>query len=385
MIEIAKKHKKYIIDMRRHFHMYPELSMKEFDTSKKIKEELTKMNIPYTSVAETGVMATIEGEKPGKVVALRADMDALELEEKNEVPYKSKNNGIMHGCGHDGHIAMLLGAAKILSEMKSEIKGKVKLLFQPAEETAQGAKKMIQDGVLDDVDAIFGAHLWSELPVGKISVQSGSRMAAVDFFKILVQGKGGHGSMPHQGVDSVVAASSIVMNLQSIVSRELSPMDSAVVTVGKLEAGSRFNVLAQEGALYGTTRYFNPDIKERLPKIIERIAKKTAESFRAKASLEYKYLTPPLINNPRCSEIARGAVEKILGEDGIGNLPKMTGGEDFAFFMEKVPGVMAMIGTRNKEKDTCWPQHHPNYDIDENALISGAAVYAQFALDFLNN
>lgn len=384
MLDLAKKHKQYIVNMRRHFHKYPELSMKEFRTSKKIKEELSKMGIPNYSVANTGVIAVIEGDNSDKVVALRADMDALEQREKNETSYKSQNEGIMHACGHDGHIAMLLGAAKILSEIKDTIDGKVKLLFQPAEETAQGAKKMIEEGALDDVDAIFGAHLWSNLPVGKVSVEPGPRMAAVDYFKILVEGKGGHGSMPHQGVDAVVAASSIVMNLQSIVSRELSPMDSAVVTVGKFDAGSRFNVLAQEGTLYGTTRYFNPELKERLPKIIERISKNTAESFRAKASIEYKYLTPPLINDTKCSQIAEEAVEKILGKDGIGTLPKMTGGEDFAFFMEKVPGAFAMIGTRGEDKKTHWPQHHPNYDIDEDALILGAALYAQFATDFLN-
>lgn len=383
MLKTARKYKEYIIDMRRYFHRYPELSMKEFQTSKKIKEELTKMNIPYTSVAKTGIVATIEGEKPGKVVALRADMDALEQEEKNDVFYRSKREGIIHACGHDGHIAMLLGAAKVLSEMRNKINGKVKLLFQPAEETAQGAKKMIEEGAIDDVDAIFGAHLWSNLPAGKVSVQSGPRMAAVDYFKILVEGKGGHGSMPHQGVDSIVVASSIVMNLQSIVSRELSPIDSAVVTVGKFDAGSRFNVLAQESKLYGTTRYFNPELKEKLPKTIERIAKRVAEGYRAKASLDYKYLTPPLINDVKCSEIANESAEKILGKEGIDNLPKMTGGEDFAFYMEKVPGAFAMIGTRNEKKNAHWPQHHPNYDIDEDVLIPGAALYAQFAIDFL--
>lgn len=381
---LAKKHKDYVVELRRDFHMYPEKSFEEFRTSKKVKEELDKMGIPYISAAKTGVIATVSGGKPGKTVALRADMDALEVYEKNEIPYKSKNEGLMHACGHDGHTAMLLGAAKILSEIKDEINGTVKLLFQPAEEVAQGALKMIEDGAMEGVDSVFGIHLWSGLPAGKVSVEEGPRMAAVDTFGITVQGKGGHGSAPHQGVDSVVVASAIVMNLQTIVSRELNPLDPVVVTVGKLEAGTRFNVLASEAKLEGTNRYFNPEIKEKLPGIIERIAKNTAASYRADAQLHYNFATSPVINDPECSKIATGSVEKILGKKGVMEFEKVTGGEDFSEFQAKAPGVLALVGIRNEEKNAAFPHHHPNFNMDEDALEIGASLYVQYAVDYLN-
>ena len=258
---LAKNVKDYVIDLRREFHMYPERSGEEFRTSQRVKEELDKLGIPYTTAGGTGVIGIIKGEKPGKTVALRADMDALEVYEKNDIPYKSKTDGLMHACGHDGHTAMLLGAAKVLSMIKNELKGCVKLFFQPAEEIAQGALKMIDDGAMEGVDSVFAIHLWSGLPMGKISVEAGPRMAAVDVFDITVNGKGGHGSAPHEGVDALVAASDIVMALQTIVSRELSPLEPVVVTVGKLVAGTRFNVLASEAKLEGTNRYFNQKLK----------------------------------------------------------------------------------------------------------------------------
>lgn len=382
--KLANKYKQYVIDLRRDFHMYPERSFEEFRTSAKIKEELDKMGIPYSSVAGTGVVAIIEGSKSGKVVALRADMDALEVNEKNDIPYKSQNEGMMHACGHDGHIAMLLGAAKILSELKNKFDGKVKLIFQPAEELAQGAVKMIEAGAMDGVDNVFGIHLWSGLPVGKVSVEDGPRMAAVDLFKIQVKGKGGHGSAPHEGIDSVLVASSIVMNLQSIASREMNPLNPIVVTVGKLTAGTRFNVLAPEAILEGTTRYFDPSIKEKLPKAMERIAKNIATSYRAEAKLEYNYATSPVINDLKCSKIATKSVKKLLGEEGLMKFEKVTGGEDFSEFQTKAPGVLAMVGIRNEEKDAAYPHHHPNFNIDEDALEIGSALYAQYAIDFLN-
>ena len=237
--------KDYVIEMRRYFHQYPEKSLEEYETSKRIKEELDKMGIPYISVANTGVIATIEGKNPGKTVALRADMDALSVVEENDsIDYKSKIDGMMHACGHDGHTSMLLGAGKVLNDMKDEINGTVKLFFQPAEEVAQGAKAMIADGALEGVDGVFGIHLWTDLECGKISVEEGPRMAAADIFKIIVKGKGGHGSLPQQGVDAVVVSSAIIMNLQSIVSRETSPLDSVVVSIGALHSGTRFNVIA---------------------------------------------------------------------------------------------------------------------------------------------
>lgn len=383
--EIGKKYKDYVIQMRRELHMNPESSWEEFRTSQRVKEELDKMGIPYISVAGTGVLATIEGKEKGKTVALRADMDALEVTETNDVPYKSQNPGKMHACGHDGHTAMLLGAAKIFSEIKDELKGTVKLIFQPAEEVAAGAKKMIAESdFMDTVDSVFGIHLWSGVPVGKVSVESGPRMASADLFKIKVTGKAGHGSMPHQTVDSVVVASAIVMNLQSMVSREFSPLESVVVSVGSLHSGTRFNVIAGDAVLDGTTRCFNPEIRAELPGIIERIAKHTAAAYKAEATLEYTNGTPPTINDEDCSKTATESVEKILGKEGVQLMEKTTGGEDFAFFLEKAPGAIAFVGVRNEDIGACYAHHHDKFNIDEDGLEVGTALYVQYAVDFLN-
>lgn len=381
---LAKEYKEYVINLRREFHMYPEPSWQEIRTSGRVKEELTKMGIPFKEIAKTGVMAIIKGKNEGKTVALRADMDALQVKELNEVSYCSKNDGIMHACGHDGHTAMLLGAAKILNEMKDDIKGTVRLLFQPAEEMAQGAQAMIDEGCMEGVDEVFGMHLWSDLEQGKISVEAGPRMASADMFKIKVKGKGGHGSLPHQGIDAVVAASAIVMDLQSVVSREISPLQAAVVSVGSFHSGTRFNVISSEAVLEGTTRCFNPDIRERFPKIMERIIKNTAASYRAEAALEYTFGTPPTINDAPSSERAAKAIDKLYGAEAVALMEKVTGGEDFAMYLEKAPGAIAFVGVRNEDKGCNYPQHHERFNIDEDALEMGSALYAQYALDFLN-
>lgn len=382
--ELANTYKQYVIDRRREFHMYPEPSWQEIRTSQRVKEELEKIGIPYISVAGTGIVATIKGAQEGKTVALRGDMDALQVKEANEVLYKSKHEGIMHACGHDGHTAMLLGAAKILNEMKDAIKGTVKLFFQPAEELAQGARKMVAEGVMEGVDGVFGMHLWSDIPCGKVCVGAGPRLASADIFKVTIQGKGGHGSMPHQGVDAVVAGAAIVMDLQSIVSREISPLDSAVVSVGIFHSGTRFNVIASEAVLEGTTRCFHPEIRNAFPTMIERIIQNTANSYRAQAKLEYIFGTPPTINEATCSAIAENTVKKILSKDALIEMEKVTGAEDFALFLEKAPGAIAFVGIRNEKKEACYPHHHERFNMDEDALEIGTAIYAQYAIDFLN-
>jgi amidohydrolase len=383
--QLAKKYKQYVVDLRREFHTWPELSWQEKRTSKRIKEELKKIGIPYTAVAETGVVATIKGKSDKPLVALRADIDALNVNEDNDIEYKSKNEGVMHACGHDGHIAMLLGAAKILNELKHEIDGSVKLIFQPAEEVIQGAKRMLEEGVLENVSAIFGIHLWSNLEIGKVSLEEGPRMATADKFTIKVTGKGCHGSSPHEGVDALVAASAIVMNLQTVVSREINPLEPAVVSIGKFYSGTKYNVIASEAILEGTTRCFNPNIRNDFPKIIERITKDTAESFRAKAELIYEFSTPPTINNPYCSQIAAKAAEKVLNKDAIVRMEKVTGGEDFAIYLEKVPGALIFLGAGNKEKGIVYPHHSEKFNIDEEALEIGTALYAQLAIEYLKS
>lgn len=382
--ELAKKNKDYVISLRRHFHQYPEASMQEFETSKKIKEELDKMGIEYVSAGGTGVVATIKGANPGKTVALRADIDALSVEELTDFEFKSKNEGMMHACGHDCHISMLLGAAKILNEVKDQINGTVKLLFQPGEENAKGAFAMIDDGALDGVDGIFGMHIWADVPVGKVSIEPGPRMASADWFYINVKGKGGHGSQPENCIDAVVASSAIVMNLQSIVSRETKPSSPLVLTVGMLNSGTRFNVIAEDGYMEGTTRCFDPELRKQLPVMMERVIKNTAEAYRAEATLDFDFAVAPTINDSQCAEIGQGSVEKILGKEGNYHFEKLTGGEDFAHYLEHVPGAIAFLGCRNEEKGCCYAHHNGKFAVDEDALETGAALYAQYAVDFLN-
>jgi len=342
------------------------------------------MGIKCKKAAGTGVVGIVEGKGPGKTIALRADIDALDLQETNEVPYKSQNPGFMHGCGHDGHAAGLLTAAKILKEKAHEFDGRVKLLFQPGEETAKGALRLIEEGELEGVDGIFGMHLWNDAPLGKVSVEAGPRMASAGIFNINVTGKGGHGSMPHQGVDAVVVGSAIVTNLQSLVSREISPLDPAVVTIGIFNAGSRFNVLAGEAYLEGTTRCFSMEVNDTFESQIKRVVEKTAESYRAEAVLDYKELVLPTINDPAMSAVGEKAVEKIAGAEALISYEKTTGGEDFSFYLKEAPGAFAFVGTKNEEKIPLYPHHHPKFDIDEDALEIAAALYAQYAVDFLN-
>jgi len=383
--ELSEKYKKEIIALRREFHQNPEISWKEIRTSRRIEEELKKIGIEVQKVANTGIVGTIKGKENGKVVALRADMDALPIQEANDdIPYKSKNKGVMHACGHDSHISMLLIAAKILWELKDQLNGTVKLIFQPAEEIVEGAKKMLDEGVLDGVDAILGIHIWSQFPVGKISLEPGPRFAAGDRFKITVKGKGSHGAVPHLGIDAIVAASAIVMNLQTIVSREINPLEPAVVTLGKINGGFNFNVICNEVILEGTTRSFNPDIQHNFPSIIKRIIDKTASTFNARAELDYTVGSLSCFNDPKISEIAKRSITKLFGNEVICPLEKTSATEDFSYFNHRVPGIMVFLGGGNKDKNIIYPQHHEKFDIDEDALPIGTSLYAQFALDFLN-
>lgn len=380
---ITSKYKDYVVEKRRYFHMNPEPSWKEFNTSKVVREELDKLGIEYTVACETGVIAKIKGGKPGKTVLLRADMDALEIEEEASHEYKSVKEGLMHACGHDGHTAMLLGAAHVLMEIREELEGDVVLLFQPAEEVA-GAKKLIDEtNIIDEIDAAFAIHLWQGVEAGKVSVEAGPRMAAADFFEIKIKGKGGHGSMPHECVDACVVAASIVMNLQSLVSRGVNPLDTLVLTIGKIDVGTRFNVIPGEGFMYGTTRSFSKDIWERIPDDINRVIKNTAAAYGAEAELSMDRATIALWNNPDISNLLSKSATKLYGEDVLVEYEKTTGGEDFAFFTDKVPGALAFVGIRNDEKGLNAPHHNCKFDIDEDALEIGTNLYAQFAYDYL--
>jgi amidohydrolase len=358
--------------------------MKEHQTAERIEKELAALGIPTQRVAGTGVVGTIEGTTPGRTIALRADIDALEVTELADTPYKSQNEGLMHACGHDGHTAGLLTAAKILSEMKDQIQGTVKLFFQPGEETAKGALAMIEEGVLEGVDAAFGLHIWNDAPVGTVSMEDGPRMASAGIFNIKIKGRGGHGSMPHQGVDAVMVGAAVVNALQSVVSREISPLDPAVLSIGIFKAGTRFNVLAEEAYLEGTTRCFSMEVNDAFEPIMERIVRDTAASYRATAVLDYEQLVIPTINDPKLASIGRGAVEKILSAEALTHVPQTTGGEDFSFFGKDIPSAFAFVGARNEETMDYYPHHHAKFDIDERSLEIAAGLYAQVALDYLS-
>lgn len=383
--EQAALYKDYVVEMRRHFHMHPELSLEEYETTEFVAKELDKIGVPYERLTKTGLIATIEGKSSGKTVALRSDMDALNVTQKNDVSYKSLNEGKMHACGHDAHTAILLGAAQILNDMKDTFQGTVNLVFQPAEEVAAGAKDLMAAGDwYNKVDNFFGAHVWSGLESGKVSVEAGQRMAAADLFKIKVTGKSGHGSMPHQTVDSVVVASAIVLNLQTLVSREYSPLDALVITVGSIHSGNRFNVIAGSAELEGTVRYFTREIAGTIEDSMRRVVESTAAMYRCEATLEYSYVTPPLINEESSSAIAYEAALKTHGAENISKLEKTTGGEDFAYYLKDKPGCFAFIGTKNVEKKTDIAHHNENFDVDEDALIGGSALYAEYAMTYLN-
>lgn len=381
--ELSKKYKDYVINIRRELHKNPGLSWEEYEASATIKRELDLMNISYKECAKTGIIVDIKGTQEKPCILLRADMDALPVEENTEVDYISCKKGIMHACGHDGHIAQLLGAIKILNECRNEIKGTVRCIFQPAEEIGQGANKMIEEGVLKNVDGAFAIHLWADIPVGKISVEEGPRMASADVFQIKISGKGGHGSLPQQCVDPILVASSFVLNLQSIVSREIDPNNSVVITIGKLQAGTMPNVIPENAILEGTTRCFSQKIREEVPRKLERILKGTTELYRASYELNYNFYPAPVINDKICSKIAQGTVIKLFGKECLYPFPKLTTAEDFSAYSAKVPGVLAFVGIRNLEKQCSYPHHHSKFNMDEDGLELGTALYAQYAIDFL--
>ncbi|MTC72029.1 M20 family metallopeptidase [Providencia sp. wls1914] len=379
-----KKHTEAMITFRRDLHSHPELPFEEVRTTKRIAEELAKIGIEYRLTEPTGIIADIKGGKPGKTVALRADIDALPVQELNDsLEYKSTNQGKMHACGHDAHTAMLLTAAKALYEVRDELKGNIRLIFQPAEEIAQGAKAMVKQGAVDNVDNVFGMHIWSTTPSGKVSCNVGGTFASADLLVVKFKGRGGHGSMPEATVDAAIVASSFVMNLQAVVSRETSSLDSAVVTIGKMEVGTRFNVIAENAVLDGTVRCFDIETRTRIEAAIRRYAEHTAAMYGATAELDYIYGTLPVINEERSALLAQSVISEAFGENALMAERPTPGGEDFSFYMENIPGCFALLGSGNPEKDTQWAHHHGCFNIDEDVMASGAELYAQYAWSYL--
>ncbi len=382
----VKKIKDEIIENRRYFHKFPELSFQEFNTSKTIVDKLTDMGIDVESgIAKTGVSGLITGSKPGKTIALRADMDALPLQETSDVPYKSVNDGVMHACGHDGHIAMLLGAARVINQLKGNIEGKVKLIFQPAEEGPAGAKYMIDEGILNGVDEIYGIHLWNYQTIGTIGVKEGPIMAAADMFEIEVCGSGGHGAAPHGTIDAIVVASHLVNSLQTIVSRNTNPIESTVITIGMINGGYNFNIIADRVTLKGTTRAYTKENRSLIKQRMNEMVAGTEKLFNAKIKLKYKDGYPPTINNPRCSNVVLNASKKIIEDENFDPYLSM-GGEDFSYYLEKIPGCFFFVGSSPEDRNPLETPHHcSHFDFDEKALLVGTSAFVQIIEDLLIN
>ncbi|MBS6559988.1 MAG: amidohydrolase [Clostridiales bacterium] len=382
------KNRDYITEMRRYFHAHPEVSLKEYNTCKKIEEELDEMGIPHRRVGETGVYGWIDGkgnDGKDKVMVLRADIDALAMEDLKEVSYCSKEEGVCHACGHDAHIATLLGAAKILKEKEQDFGGQVRLFFQQAEEIGQGARIFVKEGLMEGATRVFGAHVSSKLDSGTVSLTAGPQNASCDYFKIKVRGKGAHVSTPQLGIDAVYVASQIVVALQSIVARNTDPLETVVVGVGVLRAGTQYNIVAEHAEIEGTTRSFSKAVREFTNERVKTIAKQTAELYGAEAEVEFQGFANPLINDEEAVEEVTEVAKQVIEEKNIiSNFEKMLGADDFADFLQETKGMYAFVGTRNKEKpNTASAHHHGLFDIDEEGLLLSCNLYVDYALQVL--
>ncbi len=386
--EEAEKNEQWIIEQRRFFHQCPELSEKEVNTTKEIGKRLEAMGLePHYYDGYTGLTADIKGGKAGagtKTVALRADIDALPVEEHTGLEFCSRNDGVMHACGHDCHISMLLGGVKMLMDHRDELKGNVRILFQPAEEVAMGAKYMIEHGALDGVDAIYGAHIWGGFEAPYLNFESGPRMASCDEFRIEVNGLSAHGSSPHAGVDAITTAIHIVSEAQEIVSRYNDPLNPLVVTFGTINGGQRFNIIPNKVVMTGTVRTLSSEMRKKTEEILRSIVEHVTAIHGATGSLEMKYLTSVVSNDHEdLNQIAEKAAVKLYGEGCLKHLEKMMGSEDFSFFMDEVPGIYGFLGSYDPEKGYTASNHNDCYTADEGLLKRGAAMYAQFAWDYL--
>ena len=378
----------WVIDLRRDFHRHPEPSRKEFRTSKKVEETLKELGVEVeTGYYNTGVVGLIRGNNEGRTLALRFDMDALEMDEETNLPFSSENDGVMHACGHDGHTAMGLGVAKVLMEMRDEINGNIKLIFQPAEEDAQsggGSQYMIEDGALENpkVDAMVGMHLWPALKLGTIGTKVGPIMAASDPVTIEVIGKGAHASLPNMAVDPIVIGSQIINNIQTIVSRHVDPFEQAVVTFGVFDGGTRYNTIPEKIKLEGTVRTFNEEVREKVYNRIFTIAEKTAESMGGKANVNYTKSYPSTINDETMVNMAKSSIKDLFGEEAYKTVERpASGGEDFAYFAKEVPSVYLWLGY-DKDDEEIHPPHSPKYSFDESALSYGVKSFCKIALDW---
>ncbi len=389
--DLLQKNQDWIIEQRRYLHQYPEASQHEYKTSERIISILKDLNVDEvkTGFYNTGVTGLIRGNKPGPTIGLRFDIDALEMDEKTELPFASKNKGLMHACGHDGHTAMGLGAALVLMKLKDQFPGNIKLIFQPAEEDGQnggGAQYLIEEGVLKDpeVSAIAGMHIWPDLAAGKIATRPGVIMGASDPFQIKITGQGGHASQPHLTVDPIVIGSQIINNLQTIVSRNIDPFEQAVISVGIFDGGTRYNTIPDQVTLKGTVRTFDQEVRAKVQARMGEIIEKTAEGFGGRAELNYTRGYPPVVNNQNLVKLAE---DTLVGPDSLTELiiaerPAPTG-EDFAFFARAVPGLFLWLGAA--ESKDCPGLHSSHFNFPEEILLNGIQAVTSIAINWLKN
>ncbi|MBV4415636.1 M20 metallopeptidase family protein [Clostridium tyrobutyricum] len=384
--ELAQKYYPEIVELRRYFHKHPELSKMEFNTQKKILEVLNNFDLDIRKCAKTGVIADLKGNNPGKTIAIRADIDALAIDDECGKPYQSQIKGSCHACGHDGHTAILLGAVKILCEIRDKINGNIRFIFQPSEEevfNGSGADAIIRDGGLDGVDGIIGLHLWQPIKMGTIGISSGPVMAASDQFSINIEGKAGHASMPHQTIDAILTASEVVVALNTIVGRDVDPMKQAVVSVGVFQSGSIYNAIAGRAELRGTIRSLDEDVRESVYDHIKKIVNHMCDAMGAHCTITRSPCTYVLQNDPKITSIVLKAGKEVVGNAAHPISPFMSS-EDFSHYLQKVPGCFFFVGIGNPEKGIVYPQHHSKFDIDEDAMIYGMEVLSRSALKLLN-
>lgn len=387
LIEALESRKDEIIEIRRYLHQHPELSFQEEKTSQYIVDYYKGKDVEVQRNVGNGygVVVTIKGGKPGKTIGLRADFDALPITEETDVPFKSKNEGVMHACGHDGHTAYLLVLADCLIQLKSQIAGTIKIIHQHAEEVPPGgAKGIVESGVLDDLDAVFGIHLLPSIPLGTIAIRSGYAMAGRSYFKLKIQGVGGHGSSPHMANDSIVAGAHFVTAVQTIVSRRLNPFEAGVITIGSFDGKGTFNVIKDSVELEGDIRYMTVETQQLIEKEIHRIVKGIEEQFGVTCELTYTADYPPLYNDPEITAFVRASLEKMNDQDvkEVVEDKMVSASEDFSYYLEKFPGTFFNIGCRPKGVEKPYFNHHPKFDIDEDALIIAAKAVGQVVCDY---
>ena len=381
----AERLSDYLVETRRDFHRYPELGFQETRTAGIVAQTLSDLGLEVQrGVGQTGVVGVLDGDRPGPVLLLRSDMDALPVTEENETDYVSLNPGVMHACGHDGHMAMGLALAQIMTGRRSEMAGTIKFLFQPGEEGRGGALAVLADGVLENPrpDVALAMHLWSEVPYGYIRVNDGPAMAASSVFTLTVRGKGGHGAAPHRSVDPILAAAHIVAALQSIVSRNVDPLESVVITVGQISAGTTFNVIPEKATLKGTVRSYDHEMHRHVYRRILEMAQNMAKAFRCQATMEAVAIVPAVVNSPEPTTRVRAAAIQTVGADKVVEGRTM-GAEDMGYILEEIPGCYFFIGAGNGQQGLVYPHHHPRFDIDERAMVLGVATMAEAVASYV--